>query len=62
MDEQKIRSAFEKEGIDKEIQCPEAFAISEKYGISKTDIARFCNTRGEDPRLPAGLLQMSLFF
>jgi hypothetical protein len=46
MDEQKIRSVFEKEGIDKEIQCPEAFAIAEKYAISKTDIARFCNENG----------------
>jgi hypothetical protein len=46
MDEQVIRAAFEKEGIEKEIKCPEAFAISEKYGISKTDIARFCNTHG----------------
>jgi hypothetical protein len=46
MDEQKVRSAFEKEGIRKEIQCPEAFAISEKYGISKSDIAQFCNTHG----------------
>ena len=46
MDEEKIRSIFEREGIDKEIKCPEAFAISEKYGISKTDIARFCNTHG----------------
>jgi len=44
MDEEKIRAAFKNEGIDKEIKCPEAFAISEKYGISKTDIARFCNT------------------
>ncbi|HNQ25890.1 MAG TPA: hypothetical protein PLU94_05030 [Methanoregulaceae archaeon] len=46
MDEEKIRSILEREGIDKEIKCPEAFAISEKYGISKTDIARFCNTHG----------------
>lgn len=46
MDEEKIRSAFEKEGIGKEIKCPEAFAISEKYGIPKSDIARFCNTNG----------------
>ena len=46
MDEEKIRSAFKKEGIDKEIKCPDAFAISEKYGISKTDIARFCNIHG----------------
>ncbi len=46
MDEEKIRSIFEREGIEKEITCPEAFAISEKYGVSKTDIARFCNTHG----------------
>jgi len=46
MNEQKIRSAFKEEGIDKEIKCPEAFVISEKYGISKTDIAQFCNTYG----------------
>ena len=46
MDEEKIRSIFEREGIDKEIKCPEAVAISEKYGVSKTDIARFCNTHG----------------
>jgi hypothetical protein len=46
MDEQKIRSVFEKEGIEREIQCPEAFAIAEKYSISKTDIARFCNENG----------------
>lgn len=46
MDEEKIRSIFEKEGIGREIKCPEAFAISEKYGIPKSDIARFCNTTG----------------
>jgi hypothetical protein len=46
MDEEKIRAAFEKEGIASEIKCPEAFAIAEKYGIDKMDIARYCNTRG----------------
>ena len=46
MDEKKRESAFKAEGIDKEIQCPEAFALSEKYGISKTDISEYCNTRG----------------
>jgi len=46
MNEKRIRSAFKEEGIEKEIQCPEAFLISEKYGISKTDISRFCNENG----------------
>jgi len=46
MNEKRIRAAFEAEGIEKEIQCPEAFAISEKYGISKTDISQFCNAHG----------------
>ena len=46
MDEQKVQSAFKAEGIEKEIRCPEAFAISEKYGISKTDISEYCNTHG----------------
>jgi hypothetical protein len=46
MNEEKIRKAFEAEGIDAAIQCPQAFAISEKYGISKMDIARYCNTHG----------------
>ncbi|HON81437.1 MAG TPA: hypothetical protein PLN56_03430 [Methanoregulaceae archaeon] len=43
MDEEKIRSVFEKEGIGKEITCPQAFTISEKYGIAKMDISRYCN-------------------
>jgi hypothetical protein len=46
MDEEKIRDAFEKEGIISDIKCPEAFFIAEKYGIPKTDIARYCNTKG----------------
>ena len=46
MDEEKIRSVFEKEGIDREITCPQAFAISENYGIDKMDISRFCNKNG----------------
>ncbi|HNY89003.1 MAG TPA: hypothetical protein PK154_02980 [Methanoregulaceae archaeon] len=46
MDEQKIQSIFREAGIEKEIKCPEAFLISEKYGISKTDISRFCNENG----------------
>jgi len=46
MDKEKIRKAFESEGIEKEIRCPEAFAMSEKYGIAKMDIAKYCNTNG----------------
>jgi hypothetical protein len=46
MDEEKIRSVFEKERIDKEITCPQAFAISEKYDIGKMDISRYCNRKG----------------
>lgn len=46
MDEEKIRDAFEKEGIKKEIKCPVAFEISDKYGIPKLDIARYCNKFG----------------
>ncbi|MFA5295143.1 MAG: hypothetical protein WC382_06480 [Methanoregulaceae archaeon] len=46
MDDEKIRAAFEKEGITTDIKCPEAFAIAEKYGVSKTEIARYCNTHG----------------
>ena len=46
MDEEKIRNAFEKEGIGKEIKCPQAFEIAEKYDIVKLDIARYCNRHG----------------
>jgi hypothetical protein len=46
MNEKRIRAAFEAEGIEKEIQCPQAFAISEKYGISRSDIGQFCNACG----------------
>ena len=46
MDDEKLRAVFEKEGITTDIKCPEAFSIAEKYGISKTEIARYCNTHG----------------
>ena len=46
MDEEQIRTAFEKEGIVNEIKCPQAFLISEKYGIQKMDIAKYCNRNG----------------
>ena len=44
MEEDKISSAFEKEGIASEIKCPQAFFIAEKYDIKKGEIAAYCNT------------------
>ena len=46
MEGDKIRTVFQKEGINKEIKCPQAFAVAEKYGIAKMDIAEYCNTHG----------------
>jgi hypothetical protein len=46
MEEDTIRSVFQKEGIVKEIKCPQAFAIAEKYGIKKIDLAEYCNSHG----------------
>mgnify|MGYP006892193690 FL=1 len=43
MDSEKIKSIFNSEGITTEITCPQAFLISEKYGIPKMDIATYCN-------------------
>ncbi|WP_319537957.1 hypothetical protein [uncultured Methanospirillum sp.] len=43
MNTEEIRSILEKEGITKELPCGRAFEISEKYGVSKSDIAKFCN-------------------
>jgi hypothetical protein len=46
MEEDTISSAFQKEGIEKEIKCPQAFAVSKKYKIKKMDIAEYCNSHG----------------
>jgi hypothetical protein len=46
MEEDKIRTAFQKEGIEGEIKCPQAFVIAEKYKIPKKDIAKYCNLHG----------------
>jgi len=46
MDEDIISSAFEKEGIESEIKCPQAFSIAEKYNLKKSEIAAYCNTHG----------------
>jgi hypothetical protein len=44
MDEDRIRTAFEEMGITNEIQCPQAEAMSAKYGISKREIGEYCDT------------------
>jgi hypothetical protein len=46
MDENAIKKAFDEAGITKEIRCPQAFAIAEKYGIPKSDIGAYCNSHG----------------
>ena len=43
MNTEEIRSILEKEGITTELPCGRAFEISEKYGVSISDIAKFCN-------------------
>lgn len=43
MNSEKIRSIFAQEEISTEIQCSKAFEISEKFGIPKSDISKFCN-------------------
>jgi len=44
MESDEMKAIFEKEDIISEINCPKAFEISEKYGITKTEIAKYCNT------------------
>lgn len=43
MELDEIQSVFEKEGISIEISCPKAFELSEKYGITKMELAKYCN-------------------
>jgi len=59
MVDDKIRKAFEESGITTEITCPQAFEISEKYGIEKFDIARFCNRH--DPKIKIRGCQLGCF-
>jgi hypothetical protein len=40
----KIREAMNAEGIAQVLTCPQAFMISEKYGIPLADIGHFCNS------------------
>ena len=46
MDADKIAQAFKSAGIEKNISCPEAFSIAEKYQISKKAISEYCNANG----------------
>lgn len=46
MDERLIEEVFKKEGIEKVIYCPQAFELSDKYGIPKPDISTYCNANG----------------
>jgi hypothetical protein len=43
MDEALIRKAFDESRVEKDLPCQTAFEISEKYGIPKLEIARYCN-------------------
>jgi hypothetical protein len=44
MDRDKIEQAFRAEGIEKNVTCPQAFSIAERYGISKKEISEYCNS------------------
>ena len=43
---EKIEKIFKEEGIEKEIKCPQAFAMAAKYKISKKAISEYCNSHG----------------
>ncbi|HUH78775.1 MAG TPA: hypothetical protein VLY83_02645 [Methanoregula sp.] len=45
MDAKKVEKVFLEEGIDKEITCPQAFAIADKHRIPKHEITEYCNSR-----------------
>ncbi len=44
--EERIRKAFSECGVGETIRCEQAFEISERYGIPKLEIARYCNQHG----------------
>jgi hypothetical protein len=46
MDADKIAQAFKGERIEKNITCPQAFSLAERYGISKKEISEYCNANG----------------
>jgi len=59
MPTEELAKIFKEYGIENEITCPQAFEISEKYGISKIAIARYCNSR--DPRVKIRGCQLGCF-
>lgn len=59
MDKELIEKAFAENGITTEIRCEQAFAISEKYGIPKMDLARYCNRH--DPKIKIRACQLGCF-
>jgi hypothetical protein len=46
MDKDKIAQAFKGDGIEKNITCPQAFSLAERYDISKKEISDYCNENG----------------
>jgi hypothetical protein len=42
MDEEKIQKALEESGIENTITCAQAWAISKKYNIPKSEIGEYC--------------------
>lgn len=59
MSTEDLAEIFREYGIENEITCVQAFEISEKYGVSKTAIARYCNSR--DPRVKIRGCQLGCF-
>lgn len=59
MDKALIEKAFAENNITTGIDCEQAFAISEKYGIPKIDIARYCNRH--DPKIKIHACQLGCF-
>lgn len=54
-----LAKIFQEAGIENEITCPQAFEISEKYHISKIEIAHYCNNR--NPRIKIRSCQLGCF-
>jgi hypothetical protein len=44
MDTDKIEKIFKDACIEKEITCPQAFALAKKHKIAKLDISEYCNS------------------
>ncbi|HWQ67978.1 MAG TPA: hypothetical protein VN372_14055 [Methanospirillum sp.] len=44
MNSEEIKIILEKEGITTELPCSKAFEIAEKYGVTKDELSRYCNT------------------